>query len=528
MKKLSAVALAGLLALSAGACKNFLDVNQNPNAPVTVTANLYLPPMIHWMVTAPMYDGRFVGRYTQMWMLATGSSSTPSTWDRMGYDPGSDNGGEQWRDVYWSLGSNLVTMMNKAAAEQRWDLLGVGYVMKAWGWQVLSDLHGPIIIKEAFDATRSSFDYDSEQFAYQEVQRLLDSAIVNLQRTDGAVDRIYLATGDKLYNGDASKWLKLAYGLKAINLNHFSNKSTYNAQAVIDAVDKSFASNADDAVFPFPAASANDDRSFYGPTRGNLPGYRQTLFAVGLMDGTQFGGTVDPRMSRMLAPSRDGVYRGLDNNVGNALAIIVDTMKQPMNLFGYRSTGSPPSGSPGRYLFTDKARFPLATYAEMQFIKAEAAYRKGDLATAKQAYINGISAHFDFVNAHNSDDGQTTTQISAADKAAFLADPDIVPATITLSHIMSQKYIALWGWGFNDIWLDMRRYHYTDVDPVSGVEVFRGFNIPTNLYGDNAAKPVQRIRPRYNSEYVWNMPALKVIGGDATDYHTKPLWITQP
>ena len=41
-------------------------------------------------------------------------------------------------------------------------------------------------------------------------------------------------------------------------------------------------------------------------------------------------------------------------------------------------------------------------------------------------------------------------------------------------------------------------------------------------------KPAYRIRPRYNSEYVWNLASLKTIGGDATDYHTKPLWITQP
>ena len=41
-------------------------------------------------------------------------------------------------------------------------------------------------------------------------------------------------------------------------------------------------------------------------------------------------------------------------------------------------------------------------------------------------------------------------------------------------------------------------------------------------------KLVQRIRPRYNSEYVWNIPALTVIGGLALDYHTKPTWIIQP
>ncbi|MBA2687308.1 MAG: SusD/RagB family nutrient-binding outer membrane lipoprotein, partial [Gemmatimonadaceae bacterium] len=89
------------------------------------------------------------------------------------------------------------------------------------------------------------------------------------------------------------------------------------------------------------------------------------------------------------------------------------------------------------------------------------------------------------------------------------------------------KYIAQWGWGHNEVWMDMRRYHYTDIDPASGKQVYPGFSLPTNLYPDNAGKPVYRIRPRFNSEYVWNLAALAVIGGTATDYHTKPLWITE-
>ena len=56
--------------------------------------------------------------------------------------------------------------------------------------------------------------------------------------------------------------------------------------------------------------------------------------------------------------------------------------------------------------------------------------------------------------------------------------------------------------------MDMRRYHYTDIDPASGKQVFPGFAPPTTLYPDNGGKIVQRIRPRYNSEYVWNVPAL--------------------
>lgn len=521
MKRAAAVLAAGLLGLSAG-CSDYLDVNTNPNAPQTVSANLYLPPMLHWVVTAPQYDGIYVGMYTQEW---TFTGTVISSWARMGYFPASDAGAEQWRDVYWSLGQNLIDMMNKAQAEQRWDLLGVGYVLKAWGWQVLTDLHGELPIKEAFDQARSSFDYDSQEFAYQEVQRLLDSAIVNLQKSGGAVDQSYLAKGDAIYNGDRTKWLKFAYGLLAINLNHYSNKSSYDPDSVIALVNRSFASEADDALLTYPGTNTTD-LNFLGQTRNNITNYRQTQFVVGLMDGTAFGGVVDPRLTRMLAPAPDSQYRGLDINVVGYGAL--PPSQRPNNFFGY--PGIQRVGLPGRYLFADKAKMPAMTYAQLQFVKAEAAYRKGDMATALTAYRNGISAHIDFVNARNRDDNQSPTQISAAEKAAFLASPAIVPSAggLTLTHIMSQKYIAQWAWGHNELWMDMRRYNYTNVDPASGRQVYPGFSPPTNLYPDNGGKVVQRIRPRYNSEYVWNRAGLDAIGGLAPDYHTKPLWITQP
>ncbi len=206
---------------------------------------------------------------------------------------------------------------------------------------------------------------------------------------------------------------------------------------------------------------------------------------------------------------------------------ISDTTKQPNNFFGYRGTGG--LGLPGRYLFADKARIPLMTYAELEFIKAEAALKAGNQPTALTAYKNGIIAHFAFVNARNLDDNQSPTQISAAARDSFLADTNIVPTgPLTLSHVMSQKFIALWGWGHNEIWMDMRRYQYTAVDSVSTKQVFRGFAPPTNLYPDNGGLVVQRIRPRYNSEYVWNQAGLAAIGALAASYHTTQLWITQP
>src|SRR3972149_110262 len=112
MKITRAALFAGVLAMTAS-CEDFLDVNDNPNGPEIVTANLYLPPMLHWLVADAQWDGRFLGRYVQNWTFATTSLTT---WTRMGYDPGSDNAAQTWRDVYWSLGQNLLDMNEKAGA----------------------------------------------------------------------------------------------------------------------------------------------------------------------------------------------------------------------------------------------------------------------------------------------------------------------------------------------------------------------------------------------------------------------------
>ena len=137
--------MAGVLCLAA-ACKmdKFLDVNKNPNAPTDVSANLYLAPMIHWMITSPQFDGRYVGALHQEMVLHASNTLFISwgRWDTTGSDAAAQRttAAQQWRDVYWSLGQNLVDMMTKAEAEQRWDLLGVGYVPEGVG---LAGAHRP-------------------------------------------------------------------------------------------------------------------------------------------------------------------------------------------------------------------------------------------------------------------------------------------------------------------------------------------------------------------------------------------------
>jgi hypothetical protein len=527
-KRLGTAALLGVLALGSTACKDFLDVNTNPNAPEHTSANNYLAPMMHWVATSEQLDGQFVGRYNQEWVIPPSTlTGTPDVWSRHGYARTSDAGAQLYRDVYWNFGNNLTDMIALSEAEERWDLAGLGYVLRAWGWLKLTNLHGDIILKEAFTPDKYRFAFDSQDTVYAEVFRLLDLGMQYLQRTDGNPNAAYIAVGDAMFNGSAAQWLKFAHGLKAMALNQLSNTPTYNPDAVIAEVDASFASNAEEALFPYPKTSPtpSDDRNFWDPARGNLGSYRQTTFIVGLMDGTAYPGAVDPRMSRMLARDSTGVYRGIHHTGGYGSV----TRERPWNLWGTGAgAGAPALGTKGRYLFDERPKFPVMTYAQLQFVKAEAALRKGDQATARQAYLNGVGAHIDFVNARNAEiANETMTLISATEKANFLAHPEIAPGTITLSHIMGQKYIAQWAWSHVEMWTDLRRFHYTDLDPVAGTQVFRGFTMPTNYDPDNNNKPVYRLRPRYNSDYVWNQEELAKIGGLALDYHTKLMWITE-
>jgi len=94
---------------------------------------------------------------------------------------------------------------------------------------------------------------------------------------------------------------------------------------------------------------------------------------------------------------------------------------------------------------------------------------------------------------------------------------------------MLQKYIAMFGYGTFETWTDMRRYHYVDLDKTTGKQVYTDFVAPsgTGLFEDNGGKLVYRMRPRFNSEYLWNIVELTRIGATQLDYHTKEQWFSQ-
>jgi len=535
MKKIIFSVLILTAIIFATSCQKWIDVNRNPNGPEKVTAYLYLGSMQQQLALATQYDSRMINYYTQNFAYYTSSY----VYDLQGTPAWTSDMDEMWRAVYWKLGINLSDMISISENEKRWDLAGIGYVLRALGWQDLTDMHGEIVLKEAYQPGLYSFDYDKQQDVYAEVVRLLQKAIVNLNRSDGSVSATFAGKGDQIYKGDRLKWKKFAFGLLAINMSHLSNKSAlYKPDQVVSYCDSAFVSNADNALISF-AGSVTDDANFYGPMRGNLLGARPSKYIVGLMDGLMFG-TLDPRMKVMLPPSKNildkitgATYQGVTPGLGYSP---LNALDQPINFYGLNGVSTAPTGTIGTYLFTNNVKWPMMTYSELQFIKAEAAYRKGDKTTALTAYTNGVSSAIDFTNTYGGANNYTysgtaytvTQSVSPAEKTAYLATA--VPATtagLTLSKIMCQKYIHQWAWAPYETWTDIRRYQYTATYPGETTQVFAGFTLPA-LASENNGKVIYRIRPRYNSEYVWNSAALSTIGGLKLDYHTLPIWISIP
>lgn len=482
------------LALLLTSCKKYLDINTNPNTPSAVEAGLLLPSIQQQMSDGVMFDDRYAGQYIQNWSFVNANN----IWDEMGYAPNSDAGGAIWKMNYYSIGRNLILVQNDALAGHKWNYAGVADLIRAWSWQATTDYHGEIILKDAWKENTYIFNYDKQSDVYAEVLRLCNEGTAFLSRADSGQAKVKLASSDYIYRGNLSQWIKFAYAIKARNLNHQSNKQSYNPNQVIRCVDSSFASNADNAYMHY-ATTGSADANPLGPTRTNLNSYFTSVFTINLLNGTTLGGTGDPRLPKMIQPYADGLYHGVVPTKGVDTAYKNNKNKQQVRLYG-------------KYVFQDNAPYPILTYWEMQFIKAEAAFRKGDLATAYNAFIKGISAHM------------VVTGVSAPAQAAYLTSA-AVPASataLTMKDIMLQKYISLWGFDAVESWVDLRRHHYNPT-------VYVGFSPPSGpaLYPDNAGKLVYRVRPRYNSEYIWDVQSLTAIGATMPDYHTKEQWFSQ-
>jgi len=535
--------LSALIVMVVSCSKKIDEAYKNPNYDVKVAPETLMPQIVASMAGnygghGPMNDIRYIGAYVQNFAFA----GTQSNFDKMGYT-NTDVAQSFWRSHYYDIGQNNVKMIEWALENKQWELAGVGKAIFAWSWLILTDYHGEVILKDAFNTDLITFRYDTQEEVYMHARKLSFEALDLLNKTGENGSQAALATGDAfLYGGNVARWKKFVYGVLARTHHHLSNKSIYKADSVLYYTNLAMKETSDDALVKFAATSVSATNNFFGPFRNNLGGatvasptaIRQSAFIADLMSGlnTTFSSVADPRAIYLLRKNSNGTFKGVEPIKGQTVMAGAD---RPENFHGLsQATGTvntaPATDVNCRFIFRNNAPFPVMTASEMAFIRSEAAFIKGDKATALAAYKDGISKHFDLLMANYNTNVPTADLLTTATRDAFLANTKVVPASatsLTLPMIMLQKYIALWGHGTMETWVDMRRYHYTDKD-ANGAQVYTGFTVPsaTDLFPDNGSKLVYRMRPRFNSEYVWNINELNRIGATTIDYHTKEMWFS--
>lgn len=532
-----------------GCSKKIDEAYLNPNAPVRVPVETILPGVIggltnFYSANGTLYgvqqDATYIGRYVQYFTTQTDNEN----YARMGGVTGaSDITGSVWAAVYYGHGKNVNKIIEWGIEEEKWDYVGAGLAIRAWGWLELTNEYNDAILKEAWDENLSQFHYDTQAEFYDTCRATCFRALSYLNRTDGNVSKENFAKGDAyFYGGDVDKWKKFVYGILArsyINLsakNLFAENNYAYADSAIKYADLAMSSNDDNAYVKVAGGLLSGTNNYFGPFRGNVGAYRQCAYIADLMSGrnsTAFNGVSDPRAWYMLRENNSGNFQGFIPWRGANTPGMTSGM-YPLNFWGhptYNSTAVP-SVDTSRYLWQNTSPWPMMTASEMQFIKAEALYRKGNNAEALAAYTNAISLDFDMLTTTYPEHIPAANVITPAVKAAYLADPAVVPALpvdLTLTHIMLQKYIALYVWGIHQTWVDMRKFHYTDIDEATGKQVYADFTPPEDQYlvATNNGKLVYRCKPRYNSEYLYNVPELTRIGAFEPDYITKECWFSQ-
>ncbi len=421
-----------LATLGLNGCKDYFDLNENPNQITTPPLKSMLSTTTQKTALNSQRVANFTSYFVQ-YLASPSAGSNTDTYQESSY-------GTTWDAIYYAM-ADLTDLKRFATEQNASEYVGVADVMLSYHLGLIADTFGSGPFTQAFKKETLIPAYDSPEDMYNNGLRLLNEGIAELSKTDSDIK--LNEDGDLIHAGKREAWLKTAYALKARMLNKISKKATYDPKAVLDAVDKSYTSSADDAqmgVFLLRSPWAQTARQ---NALLVLDGWLSSQL-VDQLNGTTYG-LFDPRAEKITDKTIDGVYKGTVNGAGNPTGA-PNTVKDE----SYISLNSPLTG--------DDSPLLIVTYAEVKMIEAEAALRAGNRERAYNAYLEGIKANMDKLG------------VSPAARDKYIADPivSVGAAKLTLAEIFKEKYVITY---LNpEAWNDARRFDYK----------YKGFKLPVS------------------------------------------------
>ena len=301
-------------------------------------------------------------RVTSVFMQSQAGLTNQSLEEHARYQIYEGDNQNDWESIYTDWMDPATDLIARAGTENPW-YKGIGLILKAWSGAFLSDLYDDIPFSEAILGLENmNPHYDSQEVVFEAVQKMLNEAIMLLSKPES--DNSFLPSGDDLiFNGNAAKWTKLAWALKARYFNRISKRFADSADSVLVCVQNAITTNADNtyAVFGETANNANQWYAFYVLR----PGY----MGMGEYLIEKMKASSDPRLSFYSAQDVAGNYSGSGNDTR--------VPKLDASVLGplYNESAKP---------------VPLITAFEVKFLEAEAKLRNNDKSAAAEAYNDAV------------------------------------------------------------------------------------------------------------------------------------------
>ena len=612
--------LAASLLFSATSCDDYLDVNESVDAPDKIEGYLYLAGICQ-NLQGLYYDIRATGPLTQM--MGTGNATYTyyaQNYYYAGSDAAAEmfrvhywlHGMNLENMINQSVAAGNWTLAGIGTAIKAFDW---DFITKMHGELPYDDAFINGQLSHSYN-TQEYIMGKARELAYKAIEYLEMEDNSNYGSKISGNDHIYWGDKDKWIKFCYSVIVRNLAALS--NKTDFVSKY---ADELITAAGKAFQSPDDDAtvyvVGEGDKGTYSGGNNFWCPRRANLSNsYWQHEYAVAVMTGTvpkydeasankviaeypegeedeyypyelmdeqiicdtvKAAGHFDPRVVLKLATTDSASFNNIDKeNVvmtykyyGSSFTSSSGSIGTAPSFYGRKSTANVTKDGAGRWLYREGAPYIMMTYAEIQFCLAEAYWKKGDKTNALAAFKTAVKADLQTAKEYmvpgtigNVGGDKISKNLYTELADAYAAGPyvdGLTESDLTLSHIMMQKWVALYPWGANEAWVDLRKYHY-DIPyvgeyPKAGngwdlvsidhkvdtdeTKVYKGFYLkPMQVQGRKSAystynegSPCYRIRPRYNSEYMWNKPALsalKPISGMAANYHCSIPWFAYP
>jgi len=474
-------ALGILLASALFSCKDLTVLNQNPNGinPLTANPNLVMSTVLtetgKSFVNLGYQDLAGVMQHTQK----DGWSGGHNTYEW--------GGSQSWASYYDILRNNQYVYDRSVTLN--WEMhQGISLVIKSMMFGLITDLWGDApysaALKGADGGTANTFPaYDSQEAIYTGILADLEKA--NTLLSKNAVEYTSTpGTADVYYQGNPTKWRKLANSLMLRFYMRISTKKPDVAKAGIEKIMANavqypiITAIADDAAMPF-AGNSNDDswpaNAVYDASASN---YRRLKMAATFVNKllelkdpriavwankVQIPLVVDANLPKGTDKIENGKrYLSPDKVVGRDVNTNPDYVGLPTGLIGGASynlspTAEQAANNPHVSWLNDiykQAKGPLLrsrmmSAAEVRFILAEAALKGWSVAgAAKTHYEAGVKASLD-------------TWGTTAAYATYITQKGVAHDG-TLKQIIEQKWISS-RTAAQEAWFDYRRTGFPEL-----------------------------------------------------------------